>query len=197
MSKIAIYRIGNLASAAAQAALSSGSHQVRKSLYGSNMGTLPSDGGKEENYLRTIGAPDSHIYDNNIQLQTSDGTITELIGVKLNVKMNNKIAETALAARAGKVKEYIRRDDYKVTVNGDLVRDREQAFPYAMMEDLIARLSQEDSIEVSSRYLDLFGISQLVLQNADFKQEEQKYLNVMPFTLTFVSDIDYDFLVEE
>ena len=161
------------------------------------MGTLPSDGGKEENYLRTIGAPDSHIYYNNIQLKTSDGTITELIGVKIHVTMNNKIAETAVVSRAGKVKEYIRRDDYKVTVNGDLVRDREQAFPYAMMEDLIARLSQEDSIEVSSRYLDLFGISQLVLQNANFKQVDQKYLNVMPFTLTFASDTDYDFLVEE
>jgi hypothetical protein len=58
-------------------------------------------------------------------------------------------------------------------------------------------LSSADSIYVASRYLDIFDITQLAFKNADFNQSGLKYFNVLPFTLTFESDMDYNFLIEE
>lgn len=42
-----------------------------------------------------------------------------------------------------------------------------------------------------------FDISSVVLKQAIFKQDEQKYFNVLPFELTFLSDEEYSFIIEE
>ncbi|MBR4688881.1 MAG: hypothetical protein IKO90_00285 [Bacteroidales bacterium] len=52
-------------------------------------------------------------------------------------------------------------------------------------------------MEIASPYLEAFGICKVVLKQAEFKQSNLKYFNVMPFELTMASDMDYIFLVED
>jgi len=56
-------------------------------------------------------------------------------------------------------------------------------------------LSTTGSLSVDSAYLDVFGISKLVVKKADFNQSSWKYFNIVPFTIDFLSDEDYDFLI--
>ncbi|MCK9303506.1 MAG: DUF6046 domain-containing protein [Bacteroidales bacterium] len=142
--------------------------------------------------LRTRGFQ----YDNNLILRSSEGVEIELIDVKINVTHPNKIAETSLVGRDGTVKEFVQRQDYAVRIGGNLIGEKDK-FPYDLLRTLLSILNKQESFEVASMYLELFGISKMVLKNADFNQNELKLFNVMPFLLTFVSDDDYDFLVEE
>jgi hypothetical protein len=120
----------------------------------------------------------------------------EFIGAKINVQKQNKIVETELVNRAGKVKEFIQQSDYNITINGQLF-SQDGMFPYDELDLLNYILSQSTNINVASRYLKLFGINKMVFKSATFDQNQLKYFNVMPFSLSFVSDMDYDFLVED
>jgi hypothetical protein len=99
--------------------------------------------------------------------------------------------------RVGKVKERIQADDYIVKISGNLCMNESGKFPYDLMKQLNGILSSAHSIYVANRYLDIFDITQLAFKNASFNQSTLKYFNVMPFTLDFVSDMDYNFLVED
>jgi hypothetical protein len=99
--------------------------------------------------------------------------------------------------RVGKVKERIQEDDYKVKIFGNLCMNESGKFPFEMLKQLNGILSGANSIYVASRYLDIFDITQLTFTDADFNQSTLRYFNVMPFTLNFISDMDYNFLVED
>jgi hypothetical protein len=99
--------------------------------------------------------------------------------------------------RAGKVKERIQADDYMMKISGNLCMNESGKFPYDLMKQLNGILSSANSIYVASRYLEIFDITQLTFIDANFNQSTLKYFNVMPFTLSFVSDMDYNFLVED
>ena len=80
-------------------------------------------------------------------------------------------------------------------MKGNLIGDRNK-FPYDALHKLEAILSKEKSFEAKSVLLEMFGISWVVLKQAVFSQEQLKYFNALPFTLTFESDETYNFLVE-
>lgn len=51
---------------------------------------------------------------------------------------------------------------------------------------------------VSSKFLNgIHDITQVVVEKADFMQNGMNYFNVMPYSITLLSDMDYDFLVED
>ena len=51
---------------------------------------------------------------------------------------------------------------------------------------------------VSSKFLNgIYDITQVVVKKVDFMQSGMNYFNVMPYTITLWSEMDYDFLVED
>ena len=51
---------------------------------------------------------------------------------------------------------------------------------------------------VSSKFLNgIYDITQVVVKSANFMQNGMTYFNVMPYSITLLSDMDYDFLVED
>lgn len=134
--------------------------------------------------------------DNELILKSDDGTIIYLIGVEIDVTQKNKIVATQLVNRIGKVKERIQREDYEVKVYGNLIGEQGK-FPHEDLKLLVRILNSTSSISCSSAYLDIFGIYKLVLTQAKFDQKGLKYFNTLPIELTFDSDEDYNFLVEE
>ena len=133
--------------------------------------------------------------DNELILKSDDGTTIYLIGVEIDVTQKNKIVATQLVNRTGTVKERIQREDYEVKVHGNLIGEQGK-FPHEDLKLLVKILNSTSSISCSSAYLDIFGITKLAFKKADFNQKELKHFNVLPIELTFESDEDYNFLVE-
>lgn len=143
--------------------------------------------------LRTPGSQ----YDNNLILRSSDGqTEVEFIDVRINITHTNNITETKLLNRAGTVKEYIQKSDYSITVDGNLIGDKDK-FPYNNLENLIKILNETSNFEVASVLLSAFDIHKVVLKKATFDQKELKYFNALPFAISLSSDEDYGFLIED
>lgn len=75
-----------------------------------------------------------------------------------------------------------------------------------MITSEIPQLSHENTGDNPEQHLQyqlqqclsrLFGINKLVLTQAKFDQKGLKYFNTLPLELTFDSDEDYVFLVED
>lgn len=133
--------------------------------------------------------------DNSLILKNANNTQIALIGVKIDVTKTNKIVETSLVNREGKVKEFIQADDYSVKITGNLFGDRNK-FPLEALQQLLDVLRPNQNMEVASPYLEAFGICKVVLKQAQFNQSNLRHFNVMPFEISFLSDMNYDFLVE-
>ena len=133
--------------------------------------------------------------DNSLILKNANNTQIALIGVKIDVTKTNKIVETSLVNREGKVKEFIQADDYSVKITGNLFGDRNK-FPLEALQQLLEVLRPNQNMEVASPYLEAFGICKVVLKQAQFNQSNLRHFNVMPFEISFLSDMNYDFLVE-
>ena len=130
-------------------------------------------------------------------LRTADmGTVIEIIDARINVTQQNTIKSTPVTGRAGTVKELIQKQDYEIVVNGNLIGERNK-FPYDALHKLEIILNEEKSFEAKSVLLEAFGIDWVVLKTVTFEQKEQKYFNTLPFTMTFESDYNYNFLLEE
>lgn len=128
-------------------------------------------------------------------MKTDNGDIIVFIDAKIDVSKEMLIKNTMLVNRKGSVKEFVYEKDYEVKITGNLFTNEAGKFPYEELKLLNEILSTSGSLSVDSAYLDIFGISKLVVKTADFNQESWKYFNVIPFVIDFVSDDDYDFLI--
>jgi hypothetical protein len=137
---------------------------------------------------------DSNI-SNEIYLKTDNGDIIVFIDAKIDVSKEMLIKNTMLVNRKGSVKEFVYEKDYSVKISGSLFTEEAGKFPYDELKLLNEILSTTGSLSVDSAYLDVFGISKLVVKKADFNQSSWKYFNIVPFTIDFLSDEDYDFLI--
>lgn len=190
MSKINLYITANLRNAAYQAGVTVASWTTRSGLYAGALSAPPIT--VYDNYTDKLMV-DGKGNVNSVVLE-ADGSRIEIIDAIIDVKKENDIKATPLVARNGTVKERIQEKDYSVTISGSLFGERDK-FPYYELQLLNAILSVTKSISVASSYLCIFDIDRLVLRDANFEQKMLKHFNVMPFTLKFDSDTDYDFLV--
>lgn len=187
-----VYTAANLVNTAAQAAATTGIAYAKQGLYSGALATEPIVFDYYTDKLRTQGAQ----YDNNLILRSSNGTQIEFMDAIIDVTQANIVKSTSLINRAGSVKEFIQKDDYNITIKGNLICDRDK-FPYGLLNTLLTILDQPESFEVANVYLETFGICNMILKDAKFEQSTIKYMNAMPFTLTFTSDEDYNFLIED
>ncbi|MGI6291338.1 MAG: DUF6046 domain-containing protein [Bacteroidales bacterium] len=189
-SKILIYLSQNMINAGRMATLNLGLQESKKSLlHGALASPIEVYTKKEE--LKTA---DSNI-SNEIYLKTDNGDIIVFIDAKIDVSKEMLIKNTMLVNRKGSVKEFVYEKDYSVKISGSLFTEEAGKFPYDELKLLNEILSTTGSLSVDSAYLDVFGISKLVVKKADFNQSSWKYFNIVPFTIDFLSDEDYDFLI--
>ncbi|MDR3094921.1 MAG: DUF6046 domain-containing protein [Bacteroidales bacterium] len=186
----------NATNQALQMGVTAASGAIRRGLYATALTSLPGiDVQPTDNYRDRLRTEGSQI-DNNVILETQSGDARiEFFDAKISVSKQNEIKTTQLVNRAGSVKELIQAKDYGVRISGSLIAERDK-FPYETLELLGRILSEESTLMCSNPYLDLFGIGRLAFRSADFNQESAMYFNVMPFVLTFDSDMGYEFLVE-
>lgn len=114
--------------------------------------------------------------------------------VTMGVSMQKEVVRTAIVGRPGTVKEYVTDGDYQVTLTVGLVavdsegRETDQ-YPERAVAQLREILERPEALEVGSGFLDLFGITHLVVTGWTVKQ--QTHSNRQTVEIQAVSDREY------
>lgn len=130
-------------------------------------------------------------------LSTQDESLSVVfVDVKTRVTQENTIVETPLVNRTGSVKEFIQARDYVISITGNLISTLGFAFPFDGLQALNRVLKTPETFKIASKYLEAFDIYNVVVTKALFKQNEQKYMNVLPFQIDMKSDEYYELEIE-
>lgn len=109
----------------------------------------------------------------------------------LEVTQQKQIIATAIQGRNGSVKEYIADGDFQITIRGILSSNAQDVFPEDDLNSLIEFCNIPESITVGSDYLARFGITDIVITNYHFTQDEGMR-NVQRFTIECLSDTPFE-----
>ena len=122
-------------------------------------------------------------------LENKDRSLSQtLLWVLVDVKQTKNIVKTKVQGRDGEVKEYISDGDYIVNLRGAFVNTFQKSYPKEVVKQLIRLCQEKDALNVTSEYLLMFNIHELVVEEFNFSQEEGKQ-NIQKFELRCSSDI--------
>lgn len=122
-----------------------------------------------------------------------EGTLV-LTDVTANVSMQKEIVKTQLVGHKGTIKEYVSDGDYQVSLslgvvamndNGELL----DQYPEEAISTLRRIFERPNALEVSSAFLDAFGINRIVVTG--FSAKQMTYANRQVVEITALSDEDY------
>jgi len=149
--------------------------------------SLPADPTDDTIATSYLGTP---IYANlifNADPDTPENADLVLDTVLMQVDIPKNVIMTPISGRDGTVKEYINRGDYEIMIEGKIV----SPFPYVYPKDLAIALNNllnlPKSLEVSSSFLQIFSIHNIVVLRARI-MEQYATRNEIPFLITAVSD---------
>lgn len=106
--------------------------------------------------------------------------------VLFNVAQQKNIVITPVQGRNTTVKEFISNGDYAITIKG-LITGANGVFPMAAMQDFISMQNAPIAIDVSSWFLQLFDIYNIVILSCEFHEEEGMY-STQQFEIQAYSD---------
>jgi hypothetical protein len=118
---------------------------------------------------------------------TITGRGIDLGTVLLEVGMSKNIVTTSLNGRNGTVKEYIADGDFAIKIQGALVNPTGTAYPIDQVKLLMAILKAPVALKVTSDFLGLFPVYNLVIENYNLPQREG-FTNTQFFELQCLSD---------
>ena len=162
---------------------------------------------RTENYdvVSMLGTP---VYD---QVQIQGGNFFELEDVTgsnpiayegivmqnilVDVSMNKTIVKTPIQGLDGTIKEYVSKGDYLINMTGNVIGITEgnttksigQVHPRIDTERLIQICDVPQNITVTSGFLQLFGINEVLIISYKFAEKEGSR-NMQPFQITALSD---------
>lgn len=114
--------------------------------------------------------------------------------VTVNVSLQKEIVRTALVGRAGTIKEYITDGDYQLSMTVGIVATDENGeiidqYPERAVAQLREIFERPEALEVSSAFLDLFGITRMVVTG--FSARQMTHSNRQVIEITALSDTEY------
>lgn len=114
--------------------------------------------------------------------------------VTVNVSLQKEVVKTALVGRAGTIKEYITDGDYQLSMSVGIVATDENGeiidqYPERAIAQLREILERPEALEVSSAFLDLFGITHMVVTG--FSAKQMTHSNRQVIEITALSDTEY------
>lgn len=125
----------------------------------------------------------------NPDTQDPDARTPDLIldTVIMEINMEKNVIRTSIQGRNGTVKEYISMGDYEIFIQGIIVAEQAQVSPKDIVKALKDLLEVPDSLEVSSDFLQIFSIHNIVVLGYTIGQIMGSH-NQIPFTIRAVSD---------
>lgn len=115
--------------------------------------------------------------------------------VLMDVSMSKNIVKTAIQGRDGTVKEYVSQGDFVISIQGNIIGLTKgntiegigQVYPVVDTKRLIDICKVPDAIEITSEFLQMFGINRMVITDYKFAEKEG-FRNMQPFQITALSD---------
>lgn len=112
----------------------------------------------------------------------------------VNVSLQKEVVKTSLVGRSGTIKEYITDGDYQLSISVGLVATDDEGritdqYPERAMAQLREILEKPEALEVSSAFLDIFGITRMVVTG--FTAKQMTHSNRQVIEITALSDTDY------
>ena len=147
----------------------------------------------DEAPVSLLGNP---VFDNIIFYDEDSGLELKVDTVLIDVNRPKIIERSVVQGRDGRVKEFIANDDYNVMIRGLLVNPDKGLYPLDDMNTLIALCDLNKEIKVTSDYLNLFGISYIVIANPYFPQRKG-HQNTQLFSLNCFSDEAVELIINE
>lgn len=125
----------------------------------------------------------------------SEEKTVQLISALVSVDQSKIIERTTVRGRNGTVKEYWSMDDFSVRIQGAILDNRPDYYPQSEVKKLVDLLALPQSLQVVSRYLQLFGIYELTVKDYAFAPIEQK-TNVQFLDILAYSDEPVELIVK-
>jgi hypothetical protein len=97
------------------------------------------------------------------------------------------IIRTAIAGRNGTIKEYISDDDFHIEIVGEISTSTPDLAPHSDIKNINNLFTIPNEIIVISDFISSFGITNCVVEAANFRQI-RGYRNVIEFSLRLISD---------
>ncbi|MGQ0737666.1 MAG: DUF6046 domain-containing protein [Bacteroidota bacterium] len=106
----------------------------------------------------------------------------------VEVEQSKNIVKTTIQGRNGTVKEYISDGDYIISLKGAISRTFKSNYPKEEMIQFLELLKQNKALKVTSEYLLMFGVYELVVDSYKFGQESGR-VNMQKFEINCSSDM--------
>lgn len=97
-----------------------------------------------------------------------------LQNVLISVSSSNKIVRTDIAGRDGSVFEFIGRDDNRISISG-IITGKNGVRPIDDITELKKVLNSVIPIQVSCKFLNQLGITDLIIESSEIPQQEGGY----------------------
>jgi hypothetical protein len=144
-------------------------------------------------YSNLIFLPDDVAVGNPTTVDPNNGKQQLRIDTVLfTIDMQKNIKKTTVQGRDGTVKEYISDGDYMINIKGAIVSPYPLVFPKDDVNLLIKYCKLKTQVPVVSAFLDLFEISDVVIDTYSFA-EKLGSRNELGFELNCLSDRPIDF----
>jgi hypothetical protein len=147
--------------------------------------------------LSQLGTP---VYSNLIidsgQYQDWDGNDITFEGITLDdilisVTQNKNIISTVVQGRDSEINEYISDNSFSITILGAVSTKFSRVYPQEDVNKLIAIAKAKTSLKVTSPFLLLFGITDIIIKSYDFPQSEG-IMNVQLFRFECISELPFE-----
>jgi hypothetical protein len=107
--------------------------------------------------------------------------------VIMTVRQSKSIIKTSLQGKKGTIKEYVSSGDYIINVDG-IIDNTINEYPEEEVATLIEIANIPDQIKVTSKFLQMFGIDYVVVEDFELG-EKTGYRDVQEFRITMSSDV--------
>lgn len=129
-----------------------------------------------------------------LRIENEAGEGVTLADAVVSVSRERRIVSTALVGRDVTVKEYINEGDWAISIVVGLqgVQDGVMAdvWPDAQVRELRKLLETKEALRVQSSFLDVWGISRMVVKSISATQQTDS--NYQTMSISAVSDEDYE-----
>jgi len=114
----------------------------------------------------------------------------------LTVSGSKTIVKTAVAGRAGTVKELISANDYNLKIQGIIINSNGSGYPEEDVMRLHELFKIGKTVKIESRLLDIIGVNTFVIESFSLPHVQGR-INIQPYELNCVSDDEFDVFFNE
>ena len=130
----------------------------------------------------------------DLVIRVPDKGVLTIPDVTINISKQKEIVKTALVGRAGTIKEYVTAGDYQIDMSIGVVAVDENneiidQYPEKAVSTLREVFEEDQTLEASSTFLDIFGINKIVITG--FSAKQMTYANRQVVEVSALSDDDY------